>query len=77
MGIFFLCGCLLNNFIGALWGALMIVADVMVPQTEFFVAFEGWFASNVVTTLVIVPFCLWCITPYIQQTKSYVHNYWI
>jgi len=31
MGIFFLCGCLLNNFIGALWGALMIVADVMVP----------------------------------------------
>ncbi|MDY9926938.1 MASE1 domain-containing protein [Methanosarcina sp.] len=77
MGIFLLFGCLLNSFIGALWGALMIIADGMVPRTEFCVAFEGWFAGNVVTALVIVPFCLRYITPYIQQTKSYVHNYWI
>nr|WP_255350260.1 MULTISPECIES: MASE1 domain-containing protein [unclassified Methanosarcina] len=77
MGIFLLFGCLLNNFIGAMWGALMIVREGMVPWTEFFVTFEGWFVGNVVTTLVIVPFCLKYITPYIQQTKSYVHNYWI
>lgn len=77
MWLFLLFGCLLNNFIGALWGALMIVRNGMVPWTEFFVTFEGWFVGNIITTLVIVPFCLKYVTPYIQQTKSYVHGYWI
>ncbi|AKB77908.1 hypothetical protein MSHOH_1425 [Methanosarcina horonobensis HB-1 = JCM 15518] len=76
-GIFLLFGCFLNNLIGALWGALTIVVVGMVPGTEFFVTFQNWFTGNIITTLVIVPFCLRYITPYIQQTKSYVQNYWI
>lgn len=77
VGVFLLSGCLLNNLIGALWGSLMMVMDGMVPRAEFFVTFEGWFVGNVITTLLIVPFCLRYVTPYVQQTKSYVHNYWI
>lgn len=75
--IFLLFGCLLNNFIGALWGALTMVYADMVPWTDFSLAFQSWFTGNIITTLVIVPFCLRYITPYIQQTKSYVTNYWI
>lgn len=77
MVMFLLFGCLLNNFIGALWGALMIGMDGTVSRAEFFVTFEEWFIGNVITTLLIVPFCLRYVTPYIQQTKSYVHDYWI
>ncbi|MDD4498058.1 MAG: MASE1 domain-containing protein, partial [Methanosarcinaceae archaeon] len=76
IGIFLFFGCLLNNLIGALCGSSMMIINGMGQQAEFFEIFEGWFVGNVLTTLVLVPFCLRYITPYIQQTKSYVRGYW-
>ncbi|MDD4498229.1 MAG: MASE1 domain-containing protein, partial [Methanosarcinaceae archaeon] len=67
IGIFLFFGCLLNNLIGALWGSLMMIINGMGQQADFFKIFEGWFVGNVLTTLVLVPFCLRYITPYIQQ----------
>ncbi|WMW22836.1 MASE1 domain-containing protein [Methanolobus mangrovi] len=77
MTIFVLFACVLNNLVGALWGSLMLVTNGVIQWTEFFVTFEGWFIGNLIATLVIVPLLLRYITPYVQQTRSYVQGYWI
>ncbi|WP_394698068.1 MASE1 domain-containing protein [uncultured Methanolobus sp.] len=77
IAIFLVFACILNNLMGALWGSLMLVTNGIIQWTEFFVTFQGWFLGNLITTLVIVPFLLRYITPYVQQTKSYVRGYWV
>ncbi|MDW7732775.1 MAG: hypothetical protein SCH66_10155 [Methanolobus sp.] len=76
-GIFLIFGCLLNNLVGALWGSLMLIQNEMITWDQFPVTFEGWFFGNLIVALVLVPFLLRYITPYVQQTRSYVNNYWI
>ncbi|WP_342304831.1 MASE1 domain-containing protein [Methanolobus sp. ZRKC5] len=77
IAVFVIFACLLNNLVGALWGAFMLAFNGIIQWTEFFVTFEGWFIGNLVTTLIIVPLLLRFVTPYVQQTKSYVRGYWI
>ncbi|WP_366931353.1 MASE1 domain-containing protein [Methanolobus sp.] len=77
IAIFVVFACILNNLVGALWGSMMLVTNGVIQWTEFLVTFQGWFLGNFVTTLLIVPFLLRYITPYIQQTKSYVQGYWV
>lgn len=69
-------GVFLNNLIGAFWGSYMLAINGVVPYEEIFLTFEQWFMGNVVATIVIVPFLLRYVTPYIQQTESYVEGYW-
>ncbi|SES80820.1 hypothetical protein SAMN04488587_1118 [Methanococcoides vulcani] len=54
----------------------MLAINGIIPYEELFLAFEGWFTENVIATIMIVPFLLRCVTPYIQQTESYVESYW-
>lgn len=65
----------LNNIIGASWGTYMLAINGITPYEELILTFEGWFTGNVIATILIVPFLLRYITPYIQQTGSYVENY--
>ncbi|WP_445476304.1 hypothetical protein ACT9XH_06285 [Methanococcoides methylutens] len=73
---FLVFGVILNNLIGASWGSYMLVINGIIPHEELFLAFEGWFTGNVIATVLIVPFLLRYITPYIQQTESYMESYW-
>ncbi|KGK99362.1 hypothetical protein LI82_04985 [Methanococcoides methylutens] len=66
----------LNNIIGASWGTYMLMINGIIPYEELFLTFERWFTGNVIATILIVPFLLRYLTPYIQQTESYVENYW-
>jgi len=76
-GIFIIFGCLLNNLIGALWGSLMLIRNGVIGWAQFQTTFEGWFFGNLIVAIVLIPLLLRYITPYIQQTKSYVKGYWI
>ncbi|MCD4807394.1 MAG: hypothetical protein K8R13_07480 [Methanococcoides sp.] len=69
-------GVFLNNLIGAFWGSYMLAINGVIPYEEMFLTFEQWFTTNVIATIVIVPFLLRYVTPYIQQTESYVEGYW-
>lgn len=76
-GIFIIFGCLLNNLIGALWGSLMLIRNDVIGWAQFQTTFEGWFFGNLIVAIVLIPLLLRYITPYIQQTNSYVKGYWI
>lgn len=77
IAIFVLFGCIINNLIGAFWGALTLVIYGITEWEAFSMTFLGWFIGNIIVTLLIVPFMLHYVTPYIQQTESYVKGYWI
>lgn len=77
VAVFFVFACILNNLVGAMWGSLMLASNGVIQWTEFVMTFEGWFLGNFITTLLIVPFLLRYVTPYVQQTKSYVRGYWV
>ncbi|WP_094228544.1 MASE1 domain-containing protein [Methanolobus psychrotolerans] len=77
VAVFLVFACILNNLVGAMWGSLMLASNGVIQWTEFVMTFEGWFLGNFITTLLIVPFLLRYVTPYVQQTKSYVHGYWV
>jgi integral membrane sensor domain MASE1 len=53
----------------------MLFLDGMITWAEFFTAFEGWFLGNIVVAIILVPFLLRYITPYIRQTKSYMDHF--
>lgn len=74
--IFILFACVINNLVGAAWGALMITIYGIAEWDVFNMTFNGWFVGNIIATLLIVPFLLRYVTPYIQQTRSYVKGYW-
>lgn len=76
-GIFIIFGCLLNNLTGALWGSLMLIRNGVIGWAQFQATFEGWFFGNLIVAIVLVPLLLRYITPYIQQTNSYVKGYWV
>lgn len=74
--IFILFGVLINNLTGATWGALMLILTGVAEWDTFSITFQGWFVGNFITSLLIVPLLLRYVTPYIQQTESYVKGYW-
>lgn len=76
VAIFLVFGCFLNNLAGALWGSSILAMEGVIPWTDHFEVFQGWFIGNLITTLVLTPVMLRYVTPYIRQTKSCVQNYW-
>lgn len=76
LAFFFVFGVLINNLIGALWGAYTLASGGLILYEAFFVTFQSWFTGNVIATILIVPLLLRYVTPYIQQTDSYVEGYW-
>ncbi|SDF93154.1 hypothetical protein SAMN04488589_1721 [Methanolobus vulcani] len=75
--IFILFACIINNLTGAFWGSLLLVLTGETEWNMFSMTLQGWFFGNLITSLLIVPLLLRYVTPYIQQTESYVKGYWI
>ncbi|MBP2030429.1 hypothetical protein J2755_001363 [Methanohalophilus levihalophilus] len=76
MLIFLVFGLFLNNLLGAVWGSSMLFASNIVTWEQWFNTFQGWFVGNLVVTIIITPLLLRYVTPYIQNTQTYVEGYW-
>jgi hypothetical protein len=75
-GIFLVFGWLLNNFIGALWGAGILVLSGLSEGVDFYTLFSGWFTGNLVVTLLIAPVLLRFVTPYVEKKGLRVRGCW-
>jgi hypothetical protein len=64
---------LINNLVGAAWGAftLSLLGPVNIP-----VVFSTWLVGNIVITLLIVPLALRFLTEKISRSKLFVKKYW-
>ncbi len=69
-------GWLLNNVVGAGWGASMLVIGGFASWTDASGIFTGWVIGNLIVTILITPLLLRYITPYLQRAGVCVHRYW-
>ena len=74
--IFFVFGCVLNNLIGAIWGATTLAAGGFSSWNNVQSMLFSWFATNLVVSLVITPFLLRYVTPHVQRAGIQVREYW-
>lgn len=65
----------LNNLVGAAWGAFTLGLVVDTPGAAGSVFF-GWLIGNVIVTLLVVPLALRFITPRIEKSRLFVKAYW-
>jgi hypothetical protein len=74
--IFILFGVLINNIVGAAWGAeSLAVAGIIQPGAVGGVLFT-WLLGNIIVTLLIVPIALKRLSPKIVRSKLFVKYYW-
>jgi hypothetical protein len=64
---------LLNNLVGAAWGAITL--SRIVPLNIVSV-FSSWLVSNIIITLVCVPPALRFLTEKVRRSKLFVKEYW-
>jgi hypothetical protein len=69
-------GVIINNVIGAAWGAYTLAAGHVIPSTQVMGTFTTWVVGNIVITLLVVPLALRYFTPKIRKSKLFVKNYW-
>jgi len=70
-------GVIINNVIGAAWGAYTLAAGNVIPMTQVMGTFTTWLVGNIVITLLVVPIALRYFTPKIRKSKLFVNNYWV
>jgi len=70
-------GVIINNVIGAAWGAYTLAAGQVIPASQVMGAFTTWVVGNIVITLLVVPLALRYFTPRIRKSKLFVNNYWV
>jgi hypothetical protein len=75
-GVFILFGWLLNNAVGALWGAGVLVLTGASRGVDFGTMFSGWLIGNLIVTILIVPPLLWFATPAIEKKGLRIRGYW-
>jgi integral membrane sensor domain MASE1 len=66
-------GVVINNLIGAAWGAWTLG---LVEPGAMGSIFATWLLGNVIVTLLVVPLALKIFTPKIQKSKLFVKTYW-
>ena len=69
-------GCLLNNIVGAVWGASTLALGGEIPGDALVSTMAGWMLVNWIVCLIIVPPVLYLITPYIREHELFVTRYW-
>lgn len=74
--IFLIFGWLLNNLVGAGFGASMLAISGIASWNAVPSIFTGWLIGNLIVTIVITPLLLRYITPHIQKTGVFVKKYW-
>ena len=76
LSIFLVFAVLLNNMVGAAWGASALALGELASWSEVSELFVGWLCGNVLLTLIIAPLLLYFITPYVKRANLYVSGYW-
>jgi len=69
-------GVLINNVIGAAWGAWTLGVGNIITPDKIGSVFSTWLIGNIIITILIVPLALRYLTPKIQRSRLYVKNYW-
>jgi len=69
-------GVLINNVIGAAWGAWTLGVGNIITPDKIGSVFSTWLIGNIIITILIVPLALRYLTPKIQKSRLYVKNYW-
>ena len=69
-------GVLLNNIVGAAWGAYTLAAGNIIPESQVMGTFSTLVVGNIVVTLLIVPLALRHFTPKVRKSKLFVKSYW-
>jgi hypothetical protein len=74
--ILLLFGVLINNIVGAAWGAITLAAGGVIQPGEIGGVLFAWLLGNIIVTLLIVPIALRRLTPRIEKSKLFVKYYW-
>ncbi len=74
---FFAFGWLLNNALGAAWGATALALGGLSSWKDVLSIFTGWLTGNLIVTIVITPLLLRYVTPWIQKRGLLVRKYWL
>jgi hypothetical protein len=69
-------GVILNNIVGASWGAYTLAIGGIIQSSDVTGVFTAWLIGNIVITLIIVPIALVRLTPTVRKSKLFVKNYW-
>ncbi len=69
-------GVLINNVVGAAWGAYTLALGNVITSSEIGSVFSLWLIGNIIVTVLIVPLALRHLTPKIRKSKLFVRNYW-
>jgi hypothetical protein len=69
-------GVIINNVVGAAWGAYTLAAGNVITSSQVMGTFSVWVIGNIAVTLLIVPFALRYFTPKVRKSKLFVSNYW-
>lgn len=69
-------GVLINNFIGAAWGAFTLAFANVISSSQIGCVFTLWLIGNIIVTIIIVPIGLRYGSPSVRKTKFFVRNYW-
>ena len=69
-------GVLINNIVGAAWGAYTLALGNVIQSSQIGSTFMAWLVGNVIVTIIIVPLALRFFTPKVQKSKLFVKYYW-
>jgi len=74
--ILILFGVLINNIIGAAWGAYTLALGGVILPSGIGSVFSTWLLGNIIVTIIIVPIALRRLSPRIQKSRLSVKGYW-
>ncbi|MFA6226022.1 MAG: hypothetical protein WC620_07590 [Methanoregula sp.] len=69
-------GVLINNIVGAAWGAYTLAFGNVITSSQIGSVFSLWLVGNIIVTVLIVPLALRHFTPKVQRSKLFVKYYW-
>ncbi len=76
IGIFLVFGWIMNNVVGAAWGASTLALGGIVPWSNVPSIFVGWLIGNLMVTIAVAPLLLRLVTPLLQRRGVLVKDYW-
>jgi len=74
--IFLVFGVILNNLIGAVWGAAALAIGRVISWSNVIFIFGSWFATNLIVTGIIATLMLRYLTPHVRRARLCVTGYW-
>ncbi len=74
--VFIVFGWLLNNVVGAAWGASTLALGGLAVWSGVTGIFTGWLIGNLIVTAAIAPLLLRYGTPWLEEHELLVRGYW-